>query len=148
DEQILFDSIPFAPVHDGSRLLITPDRKLLVSTGDAARGTLSQDHRSPNGKILRMNLDGSVPPDNPWASAPYPANYFWTTGHRNPQGLVLAANGLLYSSEHGPSNDDEVNIIERGRNYGWPNVQGYCNDSTELQIDTNERKFCADSNVI
>jgi hypothetical protein len=64
---------------------------------------------SPNGKILRLNLDGTIPADNPVAGNPY-----WSWGHRNPQGLVFA-NNKLYSSEHGPNNDDEINIIEKGR---------------------------------
>jgi hypothetical protein len=82
-----------------------------------------------------MNLDGTVPEDNP-----VPGSYIWTWGHRNPQGLVISSGGILYSSEHGPSSDDEVNIIEKGRNYGWPDVKGLCNDVTETQ-------FCADSFV-
>ena len=87
-----------------------------------------------NGKILRLNLDGTIPADNPVSGNPY-----WSFGHRNPQGLVYA-NNILYSSEHGPSNDDEINIIEKGRNYGWPDVQGFCNTS-------GEQSFCAANNV-
>ena len=83
-----------------------------------------------------MNLDGGVPEDNP-----FQGSYVWTWGHRNAQGLVISPSGLMYSSEHGPSNDDEVNIIEKGRNYGWPNVEGFCDEPTESQ-------FCADSNVM
>ena len=74
-----------------------------------------------SGKILRMNLDGGVPADNP-----YPDSLIWSYGHRNPQGLVLAGNGKLYSSEHGLAYDDELNLIEKGGNYGWPNVAGIC----------------------
>ena len=86
-------------------------------------------------KILRLNLDGSIPSDNPVANNPY-----WSFGHRNPQGLVFA-NNRLYSSEHGPNNDDEINIIEKGRNYGWPNVQGYCDNGSEPA-------FCNNNNVV
>lgn len=125
--------------HNGSRLLIVGD-KLFVTCGDAEDPDIAQDLGSMNGKILRVNLDGSVPDDNPWADQPHPTNLIWTSGHRNPQGLVYAPNGILYSSEHGPNNDDELNMIERGRNYGWPNVEGLCDQPGESQ-------FCADFNV-
>src|SRR4030095_1738498 len=108
--------------------------KLFVTTGDASNQSLAQSISSPNGKVLRLNLDGTIPADNPVAGNPY-----WSWGHRNPQGLVYA-NNILYSSEHGPSNDDEVNIIERGRNYGWPNVQGFCDAGSEPA-------FCTANNV-
>ena len=65
--------------------------------------------------------------------------FLWSLGHRNPQGLVYA-NNILYSSEHGPSTDDEINIIEKGRNYGWPNVAGFCDPGTE-------QTFCSTNNV-
>jgi aldose sugar dehydrogenase len=139
----LLDSIPGSSTHDGSRLVILPDRTLLMTTGDAQNQAAAQNHTSRNGKILRVNLDGSAPADNPFASAPYPANILWTTGHRNPQGLVYASNGVLYSSEHGPSTNDEINIIAKGRNYGWPNVHGFCNDGGAA-----EAQFCTDSNVV
>lgn len=77
-----------------------------------------------NGKVLRLNLDGTVPSDNP-----FPNNPVWSYGHRNAQGLV-AANGIMYSSEHGPTHEDEVNIIEKARNYGWPEVMGPCDGSS------------------
>lgn len=120
----IIENIEAAGIHNGSRLLIVND-KLFITTGDAANQSLPQNKNSRNGKILRLNLDGSIPADNPVAGNPY-----WTFGHRNPQGLVYA-NGILYSSEHGPNNDDEVNIIEKGRNYGWPDVHGFCNSSAE-----------------
>ena len=91
-------------------------------------------HHPVNGKVLRINLDGTIPADNPVAGNPY-----WSFGHRNPQGLVFA-NNKLYSSEHGPSNDDEINIIEKGKNYGWPNVEGFCDGS-------GEQSFCSANNV-
>jgi aldose sugar dehydrogenase len=130
----IITNITASDIHNGSRLLITPDLKLFITTGDAANPTLSQTASSPNGKILRLNLDGSIPGDNPVAGNPY-----WSWGHRNPQGLVFA-NNKLYSSEHGPSNDDEINIIEKGRNYGWLNVQGFCDQS-------GEQSFCNSNNV-
>ena len=129
---IIFDNISAANIHNGSRLLII-NGKLFATTGDAANQSLAQNNNSVNGKILRLNLDGSIPADNP-----VPGNPYWSTGHRNPQGLVYA-NGILYSSEHGPANDDEINIIEKGRNYGWPDVQGFC--------DGGEQNFCNTNNV-
>lgn len=134
--QTIIDNISAASVHNGSRLLITPapDLKLFITTGDASNTSLPQNASSVNGKILRLNLDGTVPADNPVAGNPY-----WSLGHRNPQGLVLV-NNVLFSSEHGPSNDDEINMIGKGKNYGWPNVEGYCNT-------TAEQSFCAANNV-
>ncbi len=125
DMRILLDRIPGATIHDGCRLLILSDRTLLVTTGDANVPSRSQDVQSLAGKILRLRLDGTIPADNP-----FPGNPIWSLGHRNPQGLTYFG-GILYSSEHGPNNDDEINIIERGRNYGWPTVMGYCNSPTE-----------------
>ena len=114
----LLEGIDGAGNHNGSRLVIDAEKKLYMTTGDAANTSQSQDLNSLNGKVLRMNLDGSFPEDNP-----FPGSYVWTWGHRNAQGLVISPLGLMYSSEHGPANDDEVNIIEKGRNYGWPDVK-------------------------
>lgn len=141
NRMLLIEDLAGSGNHNGSRLVIGADGKLLVTTGDATVQSQAQDHTSLNGKILRMNLDGSIPPDNPWANAPGRSGYLYTTGHRNPQGLHLASNGILYSSEHGPNNDDEINIITPGRNYGWPTVQGFCDQPAE-------QTFCNDSNVV
>jgi len=130
---VIIDNIHAANIHNGSRLLIVGD-KLFISTGDASAQDSAQSTTSLNGKILRVNLDGSIPADNPINGSPV-----WTYGHRNPQGLVFA-NGILYSSEHGPDTDDEINIIEPGRNYGWPTVTGFCDGS-------GERAFCSANNV-
>jgi glucose/arabinose dehydrogenase len=135
NEFVLLDNIPGNTTHDGARLIITPDLKLLITTGDAQNQPAAQDINSLNGKILRINLDGSIPEDNPWEGNPA-----YTFGHRNAQGLFLAPNGILYSSEHGPSTDDEFNMIEAGRNYGWPNVHGFCDLPGEIT-------FCDDYNV-
>jgi aldose sugar dehydrogenase len=137
---ILIDSIVAPGTHSGSRLVITPDSRLMMTTGDGAVESNVQSHSSLNGKVLRMNLDGSIPADNPFASAPHPSRLIWTTGHRNAQGLVLGPNGILYSSEHGATTNDEINIIERKRNYGWPVVEGFCDLPAEIQL-------CRDSNV-
>ena len=122
--------------HIGCRLLILPDNTLLMTTGDAQNQSLPQDRRSLSGKVLRMNLDGSIPADNP-----DPNSLVWSSGHRNAQGLWLAPNGKLYSSEHGPTTDDELNILMPDRNYGWPNVHGLCDSPPEIE-------FCNDSNVV
>jgi aldose sugar dehydrogenase len=132
--QIILDNIKAANIHNGCRLLITPDQKLFITTGDATDQSLPQNKSAINGKVLRVNLDGSIPTDNPTAGSAA-----WSFGHRNPQGLVYA-NNMLYSSEHGVSSDDEINIIEKGRNYGWPTVQGLCNTSAE-------QSFCNANNV-
>ncbi|NML24018.1 PQQ-dependent sugar dehydrogenase [Pseudoflavitalea sp. G-6-1-2] len=122
---ILLDNLLAAANHNGCRLAFGPDKKLYITTGDAQQGANSQNMGVLNGKVLRINTDGSIPADNP-----FPGSAIWSIGHRNAQGLVFG-NNLLYSSEHGPNNDDEVNIIQKGRNYGWPTVQGFCNTSSE-----------------
>ncbi|MCB2376302.1 PQQ-dependent sugar dehydrogenase [Hymenobacter sp. BT635] len=132
---VLLGNIPATTTHSGSRLLILPDRTLLMTTGDAQLLPEAQNPASLNGKILRLNLDGTVPANNPT-----PGSLVYTRGHRNPQGLVRATNGKVYSSEHGPNNDDEINLIEAGRNYGWPNVEGLCNLPSE-------QTFCSANNV-
>ncbi len=137
NETTLIDAIPGAGIHNGSRIIISPDNKILMSTGDkGSGGTLSQDMASLNGKILRINLDGTIPSDNP-----DPTSYVYSFGHRNPQGLCVGANGIIYSSEHGQSNSDEFNIIEADRNYGWPSVEGACNT-------TAEQTYCTNNNVM
>jgi len=104
-----------------------------MSTGDASEQSLPQKTNTVNGKILRINLDGTIPADNP-----FPNNPVWSYGHRNPQGIIVA-NGIMYASEHGPSEEDEINIIEKGRNYGWPEVTGPCKER--------DKDFCALHNV-
>lgn len=133
--QVLLGNIDATTTHSGSRLLPLADGTLLMSTGDAQQLPQAQNPASLNGKILRLNLNGTVPPTNPIAGSPV-----YTLGHRNPQGLVQLPNGRIYSSEHGPNNDDEINKIEAGRNYGWPNVEGYCDLPAEAA-------FCAANNV-
>jgi len=120
----ILSGINASTIHNGSRLLII-DHKLYISTGDAANSSNSQSTTSLNGKLLRVNLDGTIPGDNP-----LPGNPYWTYGHRNAQGMVFA-NNRIYISEHGPTSDDEINIIEKGKNYGWPMVEGPCNANDE-----------------
>jgi len=136
DEIILLDGIPSGYYHVGSRILINPDRTILMSTGDVGSASYALDTAKFHGKFLRINLDGSVPGDNP-----IPGSYVWSLGHRNPQGLVRAPNGIIYSSEHGPSNDDEINIIKELGNYGWPEVMGFCDLPAE-------QAYCVANNAI
>lgn len=147
-EWIMLDSIRGADFRNGSRLLIEPDRSLFMTTGDATVRARAQDPFSRNGKILRINLDGTVPRDNPWASAPWPSSLVWSLGHRNPQGLCRGPHGILYASEHGENDDDELNIIVPTWNYGWPNVHGLCDDTVNFVYDPKEREFCRDSLVV
>jgi glucose/arabinose dehydrogenase len=119
ERAVLVDSIPGATIHDGGRLRFGPDGLLYITAGDAANTSLPQDLASLAGKILRLTRDGATPPDNPFASPIY------SYGHRNPQGLDWhPATGDLWASEHGPTGNDEVNVIEPGANYGWPRIEG------------------------
>jgi aldose sugar dehydrogenase len=129
----VIEDLPAASIHNGSRLLIFND-KLFATTGDASVQPNAQSTSSLSGKVLRFNLDGTIPTDNPMANSP-----IWSLGHRNQQGLVVA-NNSMYASEHGPNIEDEVNSIERNRNYGWPSVNGPCNT-------TAEQAFCTANNV-
>ena len=128
DEQILIDKIPGALWHDGGRIKFGPDEKIYITTGDATNANLSQKIDSLAGKILRINADGTIPDDNPFESSPV-----FSYGHRNPQGIDWTENGILVSSEHGPSGEkgyahDEINVIEPGKNYGWPVIVGDSNN--------------------
>ena len=132
----LVDNIPGGQIHDGGRIKIGPDGMLYVTVGepDTTNCSHAQDINSYDGKILRMNLDGSVPVDNPFG------NLVYSYGHRNPQGLAWDSLGQLYETENGPTGDclaprswyDEVNIIFAGGNYGWggrpPLCYGACGD--------------------
>ncbi|MFG3555866.1 PQQ-dependent sugar dehydrogenase [Micromonospora sp. NPDC047557] len=117
-EQVLLSGIRRNKYHNGGRLRFGPDGKLYASTGDAQNGAYAQDRSSLEGKILRLNPDGSVPGDNPFG------NYVWSYGHRNPQGLAFDSQGRLWEQEFGNSIMDETNLITRGGNYGWPACEG------------------------
>jgi glucose/arabinose dehydrogenase/cytochrome c5 len=121
DGVLIIGQIPGVFNHTGSRLVFGKDGKLYISTGDADVPRLAQDLKTFNGKILRLNEDGSIPADNPFIKNDTAKHEIWTYGHRNPQGLVFQpSTGYLYSSEHGPTGGDEINLIARGNNYGWP----------------------------
>jgi glucose/arabinose dehydrogenase len=117
--QPIVTGIQAAPIHDGGRIAFGPDGMLYAGVGDAGNTANAQDMGSQNGKILRMNPDGSVPGDNP-----FPGSRVWSLGHRNVQGLAWDEHGRMWASEFGQNTFDEVNLIRKGHNYGWPNVEG------------------------
>jgi glucose/arabinose dehydrogenase len=121
---LILEGVPSARNHAGCRLRFGPDGKLYVTTGDATERQIAQDMKSLGGKTLRLNPDGSLPADNPFPGSP-----IYSYGHRNSQGLDWQpTTGLQYQTEHGPSGfdgpggGDEVNLVEAGKNYGWPVV--------------------------
>lgn len=136
NEVILIDNIVGNTTHNGSRIAILPDNTLIFSTGDAQNQSFPQDVNELNGKVLRVNLDGTIPANNP-----YPGNPVYSFGHRNIQGILQHPNGKIYVSEHGATTDDEFQILEAGRNYGWPNVEGFCDPG-------GEQTFCSANNVM
>ncbi|WP_237662417.1 PQQ-dependent sugar dehydrogenase [Sutcliffiella horikoshii] len=120
EQKVLLDEIEGAIFHNGGRVKIGPDNKLYATIGDANKPDLAQDSDTLPGSIIRMNLDGTVPSDNP-----YPNSYIYSFGHRNPQGVAWnEETGEMYASEHGPSAFDEINQIKKGKNYGWPKGTG------------------------
>jgi len=141
----ILTDVPAHDDHGGGRLRFGPDQKLYLTRGDNGANWLA-NYCNPNhaqdlpsaaeiarkdwslyaGKILRINPDGSIPSDNPPLNGV--KSHIYSYGHRNPQGLVFGPSGLIYESEHGPGTDDEVNLIQAGRNYGWPNIAGYRDD--------------------
>jgi glucose/arabinose dehydrogenase len=119
EPEVVYDGIARASFHNGGRIAFGPDGLLYVGTGDAGRTERSQDPASPNGKILRLNPDGTPADGNPADGSPV-----FTLGHRNVQGLAWDDQGRLFATEFGQNELDEVNLIEPGRNYGWPDVEG------------------------
>ena len=157
---VLIEGLPSSNDHISGRLKIGHDKKIYLTIGDmganqfgnkckpiesqrlpTAEELQQQDWSAYKGKILRIDLNGSIPTDNPSISGL--RSHVFSFGHRNAQGLVFSRDGLLFSSEHGPKSDDEVNRIEAGRNYGWPHVAGrqddqaytYCNWSLHSRCE-------------
>lgn len=122
--EVILDGIPAANVHNGGIIGFAPDGTLFITTGDAANAANSQDNASLAGKMLRVNPDSTIPANNPIPGSP-----IYSLGHRNVFGLAFhPVTGRPYISENGPSQIDEVNIVEPGRNYGWPLALGVAND--------------------
>lgn len=153
----LITNLPAHNDHGGGRLAFGPDQKLYLTRGDnggnwlqnyctpllsqvlpTAAQVAARDWSTYVGKILRMNLDGSIPADNPTLNGV--RSHIYSYGHRNPQGLAFGPNGLLYASEHGPGTDDEVNLIIAGGNYGWPHVAGYRDDRVYVYANWSQSK--------
>ena len=125
-DKIVLGGVPGALFHNGGRIAFGPDGMLYATTGEIFEMHMAQDLKAFGGKVLRIDPDGGIPSDNPFPNSPV-----WSYGHRNPQGLAWhPETGALYQSEHGPSGEvgfgahDEINIIEEGRNYGWPRIVG------------------------
>jgi PQQ-dependent dehydrogenase (s-GDH family) len=167
DRKDILTNLPAGTDHQGGRVVFSPDQTLYFTIGDMGANQLANfcnpnhaqalptaeqvragDWSAYEGKVLRVNLDGSIPPDNPTIANV--KSHIYSYGHRNPQGLVLAPDGKLYESEHGPNTDDEVNLIQAGGNYGWPHVAGYKDDQSYVyanwsasQVPCRSLKFTA-----
>lgn len=134
EPKTIIENIPASQYHSGTRLKFGADGKLYITTGDATKQTRAQDLSSINGKTLRLNDDGTIPDDNPFVNQKGARPEIWTYGHRNAQGMDFQPEtDLMFQTEHGPSiidgvslfkrtGGDEVNIVERGKNYGWAKI--------------------------
>jgi glucose/arabinose dehydrogenase len=129
-ERVLLDGIVTADRHHGGRLRVGPDGHLWIGTGDAFEPENAADDESLNGKILRIGLDGSIPEDNPSGTPVY------SSGHRNVQGITFGPDGTSYASELGHRTWDEVNVLQPGADYGWPETEGIEGDTGEPPIFT------------
>ncbi len=134
EAKTIIEGIPAARYHSGTRLKFGPDAKLYITTGDATKQSQAQKLDNLGGKTLRLNDHGTVPTDNPFAGQKGARPEIWTFGHRNPQGMDFQPEtGLMFQTEHGPSiidgvslfkrtGGDEVNVVEKGKNYGWAKI--------------------------
>lgn len=128
-DRVIFSDIPVDRFHNGGRIDFGPDGYLYITTGDALNTSLAQNINSLAGKILRLDVEGNIPSDNPYKTEIY------SYGHRNPQGIAWDKTGQMWATEHGPTSLDELNLIEAGKNYGWPNISGdEKNDNMEIPI--------------
>lgn len=153
--EVLISGLPGGNDHNAGRVVFGPDNKLYYSIGEqganfgrnfrlhnraqdlpTAEQVEAEDWQTYSGKILRLELDGSIPEDNPEINGV--KSHIYSYGHRNPQGIAFGPNGVLYETEHGPSSDDEINIIQPGGNYGWPLVAGFIDDKAYSYINWSE----------
>lgn len=156
NEKVILDKLPANNDHNAGRLIFGPDGKIYYSIGDLGHNfgsnidkkneaqrtpkleeIMKNDYSSYAGSVLRINVDGSIPSDNPMIDGVI--SHVFTYGHRNPQGLTFI-NDRLFSSEHGPSSDDEINLLEAGKNYGWPYVSGYKDNQGYQFVDNSDNK--------
>lgn len=128
ETRVVVDAIPGHRLYNGGRVAIGPDGQLYVTTGWTENRDRPQDLQNLAGKVLRVALDGSIPPDNPFPGSPV-----YSLGHRNPQGIAWSPTGELFVSEHGQAAFDEINLVMPGRNYGWPLIEG---DETRSDMET------------
>jgi glucose/arabinose dehydrogenase len=140
DKQLLFKAMPDtkAGQHLGGRITFDGKGHLFLSCGERGKGENAQDLSNDCGKIHRLNDDGTIPADNPFVNQAGAKQSIWSYGHRNAQGLIYnTETGILWETEHGPKGGDELNIIQRGKNYGWPVISfGINYDGTILTKDT------------
>ncbi len=132
----IYELKPAQQWHQGCRLIILPDTTLMFTNGDQPAPDSTFSLTSEIGKTIRINLDGSIPADNP-----FPGSKIWSIGHRNPQGMCRLPNGNIFASEHGDRIEDEINLIIKGANYGWPKIEGRCDLPSEID-------FCTANNVV
>lgn len=164
DPQVVIEGLPAWNDHNAGRVVFGPDGKLYYSIGEQG-ANFGRNSRRPNlalalptqeevdgadwhtysGKILRLELDGSIPADNPEIEGV--KSHIYSYGHRNPQGIGFGPDGTLYEVEHGPASDDEFNIIKPGGNYGWPRVAGFKDDQAYLYINWSEAPEGVDNNT-
>jgi glucose/arabinose dehydrogenase len=119
DRTVIIEDIPAGNIHDGGRIKFGPDGLLYICVGETGNENLAQDLNSLAGKILRLKDDGTIPTTNPFSNSA-----IYSYGHRNPEGLAWDSQGRLWETEHGQNAEDEINLIEPGKNYGWPVVRG------------------------
>lgn len=136
EPEVIYELRPAQQWHQGCRILILPDNTMMFTNGDQPAPDSTYSLTSEIGKTIRINLDGTIPADNP-----YPGSKIWSIGHRNPQGICQTSKGAIYASEHGDNTEDEINLIRKSANYGWPRVAGMCDTPAE-------QAFCAEASIV